>query len=189
MIALCGQMRRKEPEKVRQALIDAAACLITDKGMARLTVDAVAKAAGVTKGGLFHHFASKDDLVRGVQDAMIAFAEESINAEIAADPIAHGRYTRAYLNGVLRENRLNDQTPVRTLCLAMLADPALQTRWGDWVGSQVQRHAETDDNPSCAMVRLTGDGIWLNSLRNLNAPPTLSVELYNRLIDLTHPTP
>lgn len=182
-------MRRKEPEKVRQALIDAAAQLIADKGMARLTVDAVAKAAGVTKGGLFHHFATKDDLVQGVQDAMIAFAEESINAEMAADPVYHGRYTRAYLNGVLRENRLNDHTPSRTLCLAMLADPALQNRWGDWVEGQVKRHAETDDNPSCAMVRLTVDGIWLNSLRNLNSPPTLPVEIYNRLIDLTHPTP
>lgn len=181
-------MRRKEPEKVRQALIDAAAETIADKGMARLTVDAVAKAAGVTKGGLFHHFPSKDDLVQGVLDAMIAHAEESINGEIADDSVPHGRFTRAYLNGVLRENRLNDKTATRTLCLAMLADPALQCRWSDWVAEQVERHAETDDNPSCEMVRLTVDGIWLNSLRNLNSPPTLSVEIYNRLIDLTRPT-
>ena len=181
-------MRRKEPEKVRQALIDAAADLIADKGMARLTIEAVAKSAGVTKGGLFHHFPTKDDLVQGVLDAMTVFAEESINAEIADDPELQGRFTRAYLNGVLRENRLNGKTSSRTLCLAMLADPALQTRWSGWVAEQVERHAETDDNPSCEMVRLAVDGIWLNSLRNLNSPPTLPVEIYNRLIDLTRQT-
>jgi AcrR family transcriptional regulator len=172
---------------VRAALIDAAAHLIAEKGMARLTVDAVAKAAGVTKGGLFHHFATKDDLVQGVLDAMFAFANERIGAAMADDPEPHGRFTRAYLNGVFEDAQLNGKTSSRTLCLSMLADPNLQASWSDWVDSQIAHHAETDDNPQCALVRLAADGAWLNSLKHPGTPPPLPADIYRSLIDLTKP--
>lgn len=188
MISMCGYERRKEPAKVRAALIHAAAEIICDKGLARLTIDAVAKAAGVTKGGLFHHFASKDDLVQGVLDAMMTSASARIDEIIAADPEAHGRFSRAYLNGVFENHQLEGKVSTRMLCLAMLADPDIQGRWSDWVASQVAHHAETDDNPNCALVRLAADGAWLNSLKHPGIPPPLPVELYRTLIELTKQT-
>ena len=181
--------RRKEPEKVRAALIDAAAGLIADQGLSRLTVDAVARAAGVTKGGLFHHFPTKNDLIQGVLDAMIGFAAETVDATMANDPEPHGAFTRAYLTGVFTDHRLNGKTSSRTLCLAMLADPQIQGVWGDWVERQIVRHAATDDNPSCALVRLAADGAWLNSLRFPTAPPPLAPEVHAALIALTQPDP
>lgn len=187
MISLCGYERRKEPEKVRAALIDAAARMIEEKGLGRLTIDAVARSADVTKGGLFHHFATKDDLIQGVQDAMIQFAGEAVDAEMAKDPEPHGRFTRAYLNCLFQEHRLNGTTSSRTLCLAMLADPDLQIRWSEWFASKLARHADTDDNPGCALVRLATDGMWLNSLKNETCPPPPPPELYERLIGLTRP--
>ncbi|MES2290847.1 MAG: TetR/AcrR family transcriptional regulator [Pseudomonadota bacterium] len=187
MLPPSGLERRKEPEKVRAALIDAAAEMIAEKGMARLTVDAVARAAGVTKGGLFHHFPTKDDLVQGVLEAMTQFASERIDEAMASDPEPHGRFTRAYLNGVFEDHRLNGKTSSRTLCLAMLADPAVQGSWSKWVADQIARHAETDDNPPCTLVRLAADGAWLNSLGHTGVPPPLPVEVYRSLIDLTKP--
>lgn len=187
MVGAAGVERRKEPEKVRAALIDAAAQLIAENGMARLTVDAVAKAAGVTKGGLFHHFSTKNELIQGVLNAMIAFAGEQLDAAMAEDPEPHGRFTRAYLNGVFKDKRLNGKTSSRTLCMAMLADPDLQYSWSSWVAQQIARHAETDDNPRCALVRLAADGAWLNSLMQPGIPPPLPVEVHRTLIELTKP--
>ncbi|HRN83289.1 MAG TPA: helix-turn-helix domain-containing protein, partial [Hyphomicrobium sp.] len=51
--------RRKQPDIVRHQLLDVAARLCLKNGLHGLTLDAVAKEAGVSKGGLLHHFPSK----------------------------------------------------------------------------------------------------------------------------------
>jgi len=45
----------------KQKILDAALTVIRTKGYAGTTVDDLCKAAEVTKGALFHHFASKED--------------------------------------------------------------------------------------------------------------------------------
>lgn len=47
----------------RDRIVSAAAKLFYDEGIRRVSVDAVAEEAGVTKRTLYYHFASKDDLV------------------------------------------------------------------------------------------------------------------------------
>jgi TetR/AcrR family transcriptional repressor of nem operon len=51
----------------RERLLDAAVHTIRAKGYSGTTVDDICRAAGVTKGGFFHHFASKEEL--GVEAA------------------------------------------------------------------------------------------------------------------------
>jgi len=46
----------------REALLDAAVQIIRTKGYAATTVDDLCRAAGVTKGAFFHHFATKEAL-------------------------------------------------------------------------------------------------------------------------------
>lgn len=180
--------RRKDPVRIRAALLDAAVAVILEHGLARLTVDAVARAAGVTKGGLFHHFASKDELIQGVLAGQIEKGEQQIAALMADDPEPHGRFTRAYLNGVCGAPDEEMETS-RALCVAMLGDPGLPRTWTDWVAQQVTIHAATDDNPRCAIVRLAADGIWLGALSEPDKPPVVCEEVHAGLLALTYPTP
>lgn len=46
----------------RNRLLDAALSLVRRQGWAATSVDQLCRAAGVTKGAFFHHFATKDDL-------------------------------------------------------------------------------------------------------------------------------
>src|SRR5690348_11019770 len=46
----------------RDKLLQAAVHVVRQKGYAATSVDDLCKAAGVTKGAFFHHFASKEDL-------------------------------------------------------------------------------------------------------------------------------
>lgn len=179
--------RRKDPIRNRAALLDAAVAVVIEQGLAKLTVDAVARAAGVTKGGLFHHFASKDELIQGVLAAQIERGEAQIAALMADDPEPYGRFTRAYLNGICGKQDAEAATS-RALCVAMLGDPALSSRWTDWVAEQVEAHAQTDDNPRCAMVRLAADGIWLGSLGSPDNPLVVCEEVHAGLLALTYPT-
>jgi TetR/AcrR family transcriptional repressor of nem operon len=54
--------RTQNSSETRAKLLDAARDVIRTKGYAGSTVDDICAAAGVTKGGFFHHFDSKEEL-------------------------------------------------------------------------------------------------------------------------------
>ena len=53
----------------RTRIVDAASKLFYSEGIGRVSVDAVAEKAGLTKRTLYYHFKSKDDLVAAYLDA------------------------------------------------------------------------------------------------------------------------
>jgi len=56
--------RRYNPVEVRRRILAESAELFARAGFAATSVDQIATAAGVTKGALYHHFASKEDILR-----------------------------------------------------------------------------------------------------------------------------
>jgi AcrR family transcriptional regulator len=57
---------RAKAEATRRGLIAAARKLFGEQGYTGTSVEGVVKAAGVTKGAMYHHFRDKDDLFRAV---------------------------------------------------------------------------------------------------------------------------
>jgi len=87
--------RRSQAERsrtTRTALIETARALFAERGYAAVPADEIVRAAGVTRGALYHHFGDKQGLFRAVVEQL----EEEITAEIAAtardatDPVAAG---------------------------------------------------------------------------------------------------
>src|SRR2546427_11675038 len=80
----------KQLPETKRKLLDAGVSLMRHRGFNATTVDDVCAAAGVTKGGFFHYFKSKDDLATA---AIIRFhelrARESAEAPFRrlADPL------------------------------------------------------------------------------------------------------
>src|SRR3546814_5842620 len=70
--------RKKQPELVRRSLIDCAGRTVAEGGVGGATIQAVAEAAGVTKGGLLHHFPSKPILI----EALFVDLLEQLDAQI-----------------------------------------------------------------------------------------------------------
>jgi AcrR family transcriptional regulator len=62
----------------RDRLLDAAERVVVESGATHLTLDAVAKSAGVSKGGLLYHFPSKEALLEG----MLARHFHDVDAEV-----------------------------------------------------------------------------------------------------------
>ncbi len=63
----------------RSKLLDAARDIIRTKGYAATTVDDICAGAGVTKGGFFHHFASKELLAKAALEDFGAKASELVH--------------------------------------------------------------------------------------------------------------
>jgi len=95
----------------REKLLAAAENVVLEKGIANLTLDAVASAAGISKGGLLYHFASKEALVVGLVEKLVAGIEVDLQAAYDAEPAGPGRAARAAIaetvsrTGQAREER------------------------------------------------------------------------------------
>ena len=74
-------------QPARERLLDAAERLVLETGAGHLTLAAVAKFAGVSKGGLLYHFPSKDSLL----EAMLARYLNDIDARVAERVRGRGR--------------------------------------------------------------------------------------------------
>ncbi len=68
----------KRTEKTRKLLISAAKKLFVAKGFAATSTPEIVKAAGVTRGALYHHFEDKMDLLRAVVEQDCAAVGDEI---------------------------------------------------------------------------------------------------------------
>jgi TetR/AcrR family transcriptional regulator, transcriptional repressor for nem operon len=66
------------PANTRDRLLDAAMTVVRQKGYAATSIDDLCKAAGVTKGGFFHYFPSKEALAVAGAEQWTARAEQVI---------------------------------------------------------------------------------------------------------------
>ena len=160
-VAPSAYHRKKQPEQVRRALLDCAAQIAAEDGSAAITIQAVATRAGVTKGGLLHHFDSKQELLAAVFSDLLDKMDQEIDRTLAADPVARGRFTRAYVRACFSDRLLGDRSLWGALSVAIVSEPALRTLWSAWLDGRMARHAETDGDARLVAVRLAADGVWL----------------------------
>ena len=177
--------RKKQPEVVRRALLDQAARITLEQGLSKVTFQAVADAVGVTKGGVMHHFTTKNALILEVfHDAMARF-EAEVNQAMAEDPVRYGSFTRAYINATisLGEKGQEELDSQATLYALMLGDSELRELWAKWANAQLKKHQATDNTETLCMVRLVADGIWLSDFSGISISDKTSI--HKRLIKMT----
>ena len=163
--------RRRQPALVRRNLLEAAAALALEGGPEAVTVQAVARRGGVTKGALFHHFSDKDALLSALFDDILEAFSTAISTALEDEPAdAHGRFTRAYIRATL-DPGLAASAPLNAV---LLLSPPARARWSDWLRILLHQHRETDQDLQLEILRHSADGLWL-------------AELWQVAPDLRHP--
>jgi AcrR family transcriptional regulator len=71
-------------QATRQRLIEIATALFAERGYEGASIEAVLEQAGVSRGSLYHHFASKERLFEAVVEAVHARVGEATSAAAAA---------------------------------------------------------------------------------------------------------
>jgi AcrR family transcriptional regulator len=83
-------LKAEQSQATRSALIAAARALFAEQGYAAVATEEIVRAAGVTRGALYHHFAGKKDLFRAVYEDVERQLVERIAAgamRTAHDPL------------------------------------------------------------------------------------------------------
>jgi AcrR family transcriptional regulator len=84
-------------------LLDAAEAVVVQRGIGNLTLEAVAAEAGMSKGGLLHHFPSKDRLVEAMVVRHAQGWRECYMLGYNSAPEGPGRMARGLLNRCLTD--------------------------------------------------------------------------------------
>ncbi len=161
----------------RERVLNAAEERLLTEGPGGLVLDAIAAAAGVSKGGLLYHFGSKEALVAGLCERMLERFDHQLDTLGADDPTP-GAFTRAYLaTTVTEEGKPADNSA--QLMAGILATLGRDSAHMAEVRKRFERWHERlrDDglDPTTAtLVRLAADGLWLSALLGL---PQLEGEL------------
>ncbi|WP_455872498.1 TetR/AcrR family transcriptional regulator [Rhizobium yanglingense] len=179
--------RKKQPVLVRRQLLDVAARLATEQGMASVTLDAVSGASGISKGGLLHHFPTKNALLDALFDSLLERFDQELDELMRADPAPQGRFTRAYLFVCADiSKRTDDSRHWTQVTIAMLAEPRLRQRWREWVRERAEEYVGTDSSIDAQIVRFAADGLWLADATESNLIGTAERSaLVARLTELT----
>ena len=148
------------PPLARDKVLDAFEAILIGEGERAATMDATARAAGVSKGGLLYHFASKDALELAVVDRLHALVADDVTAMAASPdgPIAYFIRTSVMEDGAL------DRAILATSRLAQggnaVARDALRgirEQWADALRDHTKGAAALD------LVMLVSDGLYFNN--------------------------
>ncbi len=179
---------KRQPDETRKALVDAAKRLLRMRGTS-LSLDAVAREAGISKGGLLHHFPTREELLAGVLDDLMTDLRRRLEAkqqeEIAAVGASAGSWLRAYIDLSFRSEE-GDQ--ILFAALAPLIGMQSNEVEADGGPGYIITKTEADgiETGRAHAVRLTCDSVWLSRNSGL---PVLSEDrrmaLRNQLLDWT----
>jgi AcrR family transcriptional regulator len=157
--------RAQQSQHVREEILDATEAVIGREGVAGLTLDAVAAECDVSKGGLLHHFPSKDALVRGLIQRCTGQCRAEFEAAYAAQPVGPGRMARAVLAKFLDERKSWNESMRRTSAALMAVlgqDPSLMQPMIDDYRRMLKLAKDDGLTPGAAEVVLAAlDGVWL----------------------------
>ena len=148
-------------------MLDAFERILVDESARAATLDATARAAGVSKGGLLYHFASKDALEAALIERLQALVDADIaNIENAAEgPVAY--FVRS---SVMDDDEL-DRVIVATSRLAQGghsgATTALREMRERW---EAVLRPHTRDAAALDLVMLVSDGLYFNNALGGDTP-------------------
>lgn len=155
--------------KTRVKLLDAAATVVRRDGIQAMTLARVAEEAGVSKGGLLHHFGSKEELVTGMLEQTLSDAASGLDELTAGTE--RGAFAKAYLEYVRRPDEYQADAATAVFMAAAAGDGELGPAADVFEAWQQRLMHEDGLDPALGLLaRIVGDGLWLIDLFGLARP-------------------
>lgn len=154
-----------QERSTRDRLLDAFETLLVTAGSRSATLDAVASAAQVSKGGLLYHFHSKDELVEGMLDRLREQGKTDVEKMRTAPQGPVEFYLTTSINtgsdfdrALIAAGRIAQENDSR-------ASAALADLREDWF-AVLRDHI--DDEALARTIQLIGDGLYFDDTTGLS---------------------
>jgi len=164
----------------RSLLLQTANMIVMRDGAANLTLDAVARQAALSKGGVLYHFPTKNALLRAMVEGWLDEFDAAVEGVLADEQEVRGGWLRAFIRASAAH-----PGPARESAAPLLAAIAHDMELLELVRERTERWhlraTEGQDPARATLLRLTADGLFWSELLGL-APPT--GELRDRVVAL-----
>ncbi|WOE32007.1 MULTISPECIES: TetR/AcrR family transcriptional regulator [unclassified Acinetobacter] len=161
------QQPKKQPEMIRKRILEQSIILASEKGTSHISIQNIANGVGISKGGVFHHFANKQILIEAMITEIIDHLDRKVESLIANDKIEYGKLTRAYINITFISEIDGLISPWSALAMTMITDHTFNAMFGKWFQDKLKYYTTTDHHPELALIRLATDGLWLQSITGI----------------------
>lgn len=161
------QQPKKNPEFIRGRIIEQAIMLASEKGTSGISIQGVANGAGITKGGVFHHFANKHILIEEMVKEIINHLDRKVESLIASDDSEYGKFTRAYVHAAFMSEMEGLTLPWTALTMTMITDTTFNAIFGKWLKGKLERYTDTDNFMELELIRLAAEGLWLQAVTEI----------------------
>lgn len=153
-----------EKTNTRNRMLDAAASIVAESGAGNLTIDAVARSAGFSKGGVLYHFPSKKDLLQGMLQRLM---EEFQNRPAALAADGQPSLLHTHVASVL-DRSAGEQAASLAVLANAAEDPSLLTPAREMLADRVNQIVRDATDPTLALiVFLASEGIRFLEVVNL----------------------
>ena len=155
----------KDPLETKRKLLEAAALVVKEKGASQLTLEAVAKQAQVSKGGLLYHFPNKTALLTAMIVHLNDNFERAIEERVSQDKAS---WLEAYV--AMSFDPEHSQVAESAGMLAAVANDMslLEPLAERYEVLQKELEASALDSDLATIVRLAADGLWFTELFNIS---------------------
>jgi TetR/AcrR family transcriptional repressor of nem operon len=151
------RVTREQMGENRRRILDAASRLFRDKGFDAVSVAEVMKAAGLTHGGFYGHFDSKDDLI--AQTIAHALAGDASDGDDAGGGDIR-TYLCAYLSPEHRDDAANGCPTAGLAADIRHQTPSARLAMSQGLKAQIDRIGKALPESSAADRRRTAIGSW-----------------------------
>ncbi len=174
-------------------IVEAAVQIALSQGVQKVTIESVARAVGLTKPGLLHHFPSKDALLTGMLTYIGQSLEGSVAAIASQDPVPRGRWIRSLIKVAMDHRGPTAPTdPVRAfkvLLTVSVNNPELMKPVQQQVRAMVRRILEEADGEQELTAWLAVDGLLLwQHLGILESNDPLALKIFQSLLGGLEPS-
>jgi AcrR family transcriptional regulator len=150
------------------AIVDAAETVVIETGSSHMTLDAVAAKAGISKGGLLHHFPTKDALLEAMLARRVRIRDESRKRIYEELPDGPTRAVKGHMLSVLFRDQSTDR--IGASLLAVLAhNPKLIEPGRESIRKLYAGFASSGMKfERAAIIALAADGLWLQEMLSIS---------------------
>jgi TetR/AcrR family transcriptional regulator, transcriptional repressor for nem operon len=147
------RVSREQVTENRRTILEAAGRLFKERGFETVTVAEIMKAAGLTHGGFYGYFTSKDELIaEALADAMTRTTTGPLGDLVT--------YAKNYLTPILRDDRARGCPTAAFAAEAIRQTGSARAEMTTGIKQQIERFSRVASGETSAEKRRTAIGSW-----------------------------